>query len=68
MSVIRCDRCHDFIDSDEDPGCFVEVPWLNLDERVWCESCREEEFDEWEEEQSIRSKAESEWEDRNVDH
>lgn len=46
MSIIRCDRCDRFIDSDFDPSCFVEVPWLNLEERVWCESCRDDELDE----------------------
>lgn len=41
MSMICCDDCGDFIDSDEDPDCFVEVPWLNLADKIWCEGCRE---------------------------
>lgn len=41
MAMIKCDNCVGFIDTDEDPDCFVEVPELNLAERVWCESCRE---------------------------
>ncbi len=52
MSIIACDGCSDFIDSDADPFCFVELG----DQRrlpaevVWCEPCREEKLteDEWE--------------------
>jgi hypothetical protein len=29
------------IDSDADPDCFVVVPHLNNQERIWCEGCRE---------------------------
>lgn len=50
MSMMRCDRCDRFIDSDDDPECFVEVPWMNLEEHIWCEKCRAEEFDDNEEE------------------
>lgn len=45
MSLILCDSCHDTIDSDRDPDCFVEVPWLNLADRVWCQDCREREWE-----------------------
>lgn len=44
MSCIRCERCDTNIDSDNDPECFVEVPWLNMAERVWCEQCRDAEW------------------------
>lgn len=46
MSMIACQSCGAFIDSDIDPDCFVEVPRLNLEDRVWCESCREEHLEE----------------------
>jgi hypothetical protein len=39
--MVLCDLCCNFIDSDEDPDCFVEVQKLNMQERIWCESCRE---------------------------
>lgn len=48
MSIIHCEYCGDKIDSDDDPDCFVEVPWLNLADKVWCESCREEQWDKHE--------------------
>lgn len=68
MSMICCDRCDKFIDSDDDPGCFVEVPWLNLDERIWCEDCRESEWLDWEEEQMQMSLCMTEAEKRDVDN
>jgi len=43
--MIACESCDDYIDSDIDVDCFVEVPWLNLADRVWCERCREEQWD-----------------------
>ena len=46
MSMIRCERCDTNIDSDDDPECFVEVPWLNMAERVWCVPCRDAEWAE----------------------
>ena len=46
MSIMRCDRCDRMIDTDDDPEAFVEVPWLDLAERVWCEPCREAEWEE----------------------
>jgi len=41
MSIVVCDSCGTFINTDVDGDCFVEVPRLNLEDRVWCESCRE---------------------------
>ena len=46
MSMVTCDECGEFIDSDDDPDCFVEVQRLNMQEKVWCETCREEQDDE----------------------
>ena len=57
MSMIKCDGCGYLIDSDDDPACFVEVPWLNMTDKVWCESCREDEFDNHEQEMSIAENA-----------
>lgn len=43
MSWIRCDLCGELVNTDDDPGAFV-----NEDNPVWrgagvvCESCREE--------------------------
>lgn len=37
MSCIRCERCSDLIDSDEDPECFVATGSKDV---VWCENCR----------------------------
>lgn len=53
MSMIHCDSCETYIDSDNDPDCFLEVPWLNLADRVWCESCREREWHEHERKESL---------------
>ena len=50
MSIIRCDECENFIDSDDDLECFIEVPWLNMKEHVWCEWCRDRKFSEYEKE------------------
>ena len=41
MSIICCDSCGEFIDSDDDPSCFTNDPEDNR-EVVWCEICREE--------------------------
>lgn len=40
MSMIRCDRCAQIIDSDDDPECFVENPGCRYGDRVICEACR----------------------------
>lgn len=40
MSMCLCDRCERFIDSDEDPDCFVEVP--GDETLIACESCRDD--------------------------
>ena len=48
MSLIACQMCGDFIDSDNDPGCFIT--W-NDREAVVCERCRDELEYETEEDQ-----------------
>lgn len=48
MSMIACDGCSAFIDSDDDPFCFVEMGNQRRAhvEVVWCESCRERKMTE----------------------
>jgi hypothetical protein len=48
MSMIACDGCNAFIDSDADPFCFVELGNQRRlhAEVVWCESCRERKLTE----------------------
>lgn len=50
MSMVRCDGCDRFIDSDDDPECFwpPEVT-PNSDDKVYCEWCREERGLNWDE-------------------
>ena len=44
MSICTCSNCGAFIDSDDDPDCFVEVG--NMRRMNWtiilCEQCRDE--------------------------
>jgi hypothetical protein len=49
MSIITCDRCDRYIDSDRDPDCFVEVGNMRAQTRnaVWCETCRDKEAAYW---------------------
>lgn len=53
MSMVRCDKCESLIDSDDHPECFIEVPWLNMETRVWCQWCAEDEFEKHDREMSI---------------
>lgn len=50
MSMCTCRNCTIFIDSDEFPECFVEIPKLPHEKWsktiVLCENCREEFVDE----------------------
>ena len=55
MSVVTCQCCDQFIDSDDDPDCFCEAPnYISADfrknygTRILCEPCRES---EWEQQQ-----------------
>lgn len=41
MSMIDCDDCGVLIDTDDDPGCFIENPYDGRDTTVWCLQCRE---------------------------
>lgn len=55
MSMVHCDGCESYIDSDEDPDCFVEVGNMKRlhKEVVWCGSCREKHVDEAEHKESL---------------
>jgi len=43
MSMIVCERCDRYIDSDDDPDCFVEVGNMRRlhQTKVLCEFCRD---------------------------
>lgn len=48
MSIVICDHCDRWIDSDYDAECFIENPYNNRDTTILCEPCREA---AWEREQ-----------------
>jgi hypothetical protein len=56
MSMICCEQCGHLIDSDDDPDCFVEVGNMRRlhKEIVLCEGCREEHYNQQENEESGR--------------
>lgn len=46
VSITTCERCDRFVDSDDDPECFVEIIEVGPDgehkhDAVLCEPCRE---------------------------
>lgn len=45
MSVVVCDHCERYIDSDDDGDCFIDNPYDNRDTTILCESCREKAWD-----------------------
>lgn len=47
MSMCVCDRCSRYIDSDEDPDCFVGPDRIDTRAHIWCEQCREKEAAYW---------------------
>lgn len=49
MSVCTCDRCDRYIDSDNDPDCFIENPYDSKDTTILCEPCRERALDDQQE-------------------
>lgn len=49
MSMVNCTRCDRYIDSDDDPDCFVDDPRHSLKgnvEIILCEPCRDKAADE----------------------
>lgn len=62
MSMCVCKDCAAYVDSDDDPDCFVEVG--NMRRMNWteivCEPCREKRMDEADYQESAASLAEYE--------
>jgi len=52
MSIERCELCERQIDTDFEDDCYVEVPWLNLEDHIWCAQCQNKEFIRYEIEHS----------------
>ena len=49
MSMCVCERCDRYIDSDDDPDCFIENPYDSKDTTILCEPCREKAYDRYQE-------------------
>ena len=49
MSIVICDHCDCWIDSDEDAECFIENPYNSKDVTVLCEACRERAYEQFQE-------------------
>jgi hypothetical protein len=48
MSIVICDTCERWVDSDKDMYCFIDHPAHSLkggDDTVMCENCREAAYD-----------------------
>lgn len=45
MSIVVCEHCDRYIDSDYDADCFIENPYDSRDVTVVCEPCREAAWD-----------------------
>ena len=62
MSMIVCEGCDAYIDSDDDCDCFVEVGNMKRlhQTKVLCERCRDEFYSlmDWEADQADRQQAE----------
>lgn len=61
VSMCVCKNCTKYIDSDDDPDCFVEVGNMRRyhETIILCERCREERLEKEEADASQRSRAES---------
>ena len=59
MSIIVCEKCDAYIDSDFDCDCFVEIGNMRslTETKVWCEKCRDKYFTEQEAEQDAADAA-----------
>lgn len=49
MSIVVCDHCERYIDSDFDCDCFIENPYDSRDVTTLCENCRERAYEEQQE-------------------
>jgi hypothetical protein len=54
MSVLRCDRCPNLIDTDEEPEAYIADRWL-------CEPCREQYLDDMAVTDNADAAADEEW-------
>lgn len=45
MSVVVCDHCERYIDSDDDGDCFIDNPYNSKDTTILCEHCRERAYE-----------------------
>lgn len=45
MSVVTCDHCDRYIDSDDDGDCFIDNPYDSRDTTILCETCREKSYE-----------------------
>ena len=45
MSMVNCDHCDKYIDSDKDGDCFIVNPYDKNDITTLCEPCREKAWD-----------------------
>lgn len=45
MSIVICEHCDSPIDSDDDPGCFIDNPYNSRDTTIVCEGCRERAYE-----------------------
>lgn len=45
MSMVICEHCDRAIDSDDDPGCFIDNPYDSRDTTIVCEPCRESAYE-----------------------
>ena len=59
MSMCVCENCDAYIDSDDDPDCFVEIGNMRRlnQTMVLCENCRDKLFAELEAEQDAADAA-----------
>ena len=45
MSIVICDHCEAYIDSDDDGDCFIDNPYDSRDTTTLCEHCREKAYE-----------------------
>ena len=45
MSIIVCESCDKYIDSDFDADCFIENPYDSKNVTIKCDRCRERDWD-----------------------
>lgn len=46
MSIVTCDHCDRYIDSDGD-SCFIDNPMNTRKTNILCESCRDHAAERW---------------------